>query len=140
MGRSKAQCKGLDQKQAAWRAVLDGLGAIAIFFALGCALIAFFTFVTPADGLPLSDLAELFANLRSAPGDYIWLMITLSSTLLPTLLHLSFAALTMALQYPAWWRNFVADLLESGAQSRQAALFFGICICVMITVAFWSPI
>jgi len=131
---------GLDQKRAAWRAVLDGLGAIAIFFALGCALIAFFTFVTPADGVPLSDLAELFANLRSAPGDYIWLMITLSSTLLPTLLHLSFAALTMALQYPAWWRNFVANLLESGARSRQAALFFGICICVMITVAFWSPI
>ena len=44
---------GLDQKRAAWRAVLDGLGGIAIFFALGCALIAFFTFVTPADGVPL---------------------------------------------------------------------------------------
>ena len=120
--------------------MLDGLGGIAIFFALGCALIAFFTFVTPADGVPLSDLAELFANLRSAPGDYIWLMITLSSTLLPTLLHLLLAARTMALQYPAWWRNCVADLLESDARSRQAALFSGICICAMITVAFWSPI
>ena len=59
---------------------------------------------------------------------------------LPTLVHLSIAALTMALQYPAWWRNFVAGLLENGAQSRQAALFSGICICAMITVAFWSPI
>ena len=131
---------GLDQKRAAWRAVLDGLGGIAIFFALGCALIIFITFVIPADGVPLLDLAQLFANLRSAPGDYIWLMITLSSTLLPTLLHLSLAALTMALQYPAWWRNFVAYLLESGAQSRQAALFSGICICAMITVTFWRPI
>ena len=82
---------GLDQKRAAWRAVLDGLGGVAIFFALGCALIAFFTFVTPADGVPLLDLAQLFANLRSAPGDYIWLMITLCSTLLPALLHLSLA-------------------------------------------------
>ena len=91
-------CMGIDQKWAAWRAVLDGLGGIAIFFALGCALIAFFTFVAPADGVPLWDLAELFSNLRSAPGDYIWLMITLSSTLLPALLHLSLAALTMALQ------------------------------------------
>lgn len=131
---------GLDQKRAAWRAVLDGLGGIAIFFALGCALIIFITFVIPADGVPLLDLAQLFANLRSAPGDYIWLMITLFSTLLPTLVHLSIAALTMALQYPAWWRNFVAGLLENGAQSRQAALFSGICICAMITVAFWSPI
>ena len=79
---------GLDQKRAAWRAVLDGLGGIAIFFALGCALIIFITFVIPADGVPLLDLAQLFANLRSAPGDYIWLMITLFSTLLPTLVHL----------------------------------------------------
>ncbi|MGB2497750.1 MAG: hypothetical protein ACPH9Y_05235, partial [Planktomarina sp.] len=131
---------GLGQKRAAWRAVLDGLGGIAIFFALGCALIIFITFVIPADGVPLLDLAQLFANLRSAPGDYIWLMITLFSTLLPTLVHLSIAALTMALQYPAWWRNFVAGLLENGAQSRQAALFSGICICAMITVALWSPI
>ena len=30
---------GLEQKRAAWRAVLDGLGGIAIFFALGCTLI-----------------------------------------------------------------------------------------------------
>ena len=131
---------GLDQKRPAWRAVLDGLGGIAIFFALGCALIAFFTFVTPADGVPLWYLTELFSNLRSAPGDCIWLMITLSSTLLPALLHLSLAALTMAQQYTAWWHNFVADLLERGAQSRQAALFSGICIYAMITVAVWSPI
>ena len=131
---------GLDQKRAAWRAVLDGLGGIAIFFALGSALISFITFVTPADGMPLLDLAQLFANLRSAPGDYIWLMVTLTSTLLPTLLHLLIAALTLALQYPAWWRNFVADLLDRGVQSRQAAFLSGICICAMITVAVWSPI
>ena len=122
---------GLDQKRAAWRAVLDGLGGIAIFFALGSALISFITFVTPADGVPLLDLAQLFANLRSAPGDYIWLMVTLTSTLL----HLLIAALTLALQYPAWWRNFVADLLDRGVQSRQAAFLSGICICAMITVA-----
>jgi hypothetical protein len=115
---------GLDQKRAAWRAVLDGLGGIAIFFALGSALIAFITFVTPADGVPLLDLAQLFANLRSAPGDYIWLMVTLSSTLLPTLLHLSIAALTLALQYPAWWRNFVADLLERGVTEPAGRLSF----------------
>ena len=130
----------LDQKRAAWRAVLDGLGGIAIFFTLGSALIAYITFATPADGVPLRDLAELLANLRSAPGDYIWLMVTLTSTLLPTLVHLSIAALTLAQQYPAWWRNFVADLFENGAQSRQAAFLSGICICTMITVAFWSPI
>jgi hypothetical protein len=115
-------------------------GRDAIFFALGSALIAFITFVTPADGVPLWDLAELFANLFYAPGDYIWLMVTLSSTLLPTLLHLSIAALTLALQYPAWWRNFVADLLERGSQSRQAAFLSSICIRAMMTVAFWSPI
>jgi hypothetical protein len=64
---------GLEQKRAVWRAILDGLGGIAIFFALGCSLITFVTFVTPADGGPLVDLAQLFANLRTAPGDYIWL-------------------------------------------------------------------
>ena len=131
---------GLEQKRAIWRAILDGLGGIAIFFALGCSLITFVTFVTPADGVPLVDLAQLFANLRTAPGDYIWLMMTLFSTLLPTLVHLSLVLLTLALHYPAGWRNFVAGLLESGAQSRQASFLSGVCICAMITLAFWVPI
>ena len=131
---------GLEQKRAAWRAVLDGLGGIAIFFALGCTLIAFVTFVVPADGVPLVDLTQLFTDLRRAPGDYIWLMIKLFSSLLPTLLHLSVAVLTLGLQYPAGVRNFVAGLLERGEQSGQAALLSGICICAMITIALWCPI
>ena len=131
---------GLEQKRAAWRAVLDGLGGIAIFFALGCTLIAFVTFVVPADGVPLVDLTQLFADMRRAPGDYIWLMVTLFSTLLPTLLHLSVAVLTLGLQYPAGVRNFVAGLLERGEHSGQAALLSGICICAMITIALWCPI
>ena len=131
---------GLEQKRAAWRAVLDGLGGIAIFFALGCTLIAFVTFVVPADGVPLVDLIQLFTDLRRAPGDYIWFMVTLFSTLLPTLLHLSVAVLTLGLQYPAGVRNFVAGLLERGEQIGQAALLSGICICAMITIALWCPI
>jgi hypothetical protein len=131
---------GLEQKRAAWPAVLDGLDGIAIFFALGCTLIAFVTFVVPADGVPLVDLTQLFADMRRAPGDYIWLMVTLFSTLIPTLLHLSVAVLTLGLQYPAGVRNFVADLLERGEQSGQAALLSGICICAMITIALWCPI
>ena len=131
---------GLEQKRAAWRAVLDGLGGIAIFFALGCTLIAFVTFVVPADGVPLVDLTQLFTDLRRAPGDYIWLMIKLFSSLLPTLLHLSVAVLTLGLQYPAGVRNFVAGLLERGEHSGQAALLSGICICAMITIALWCPI
>ncbi|MDC0860461.1 hypothetical protein OAP54_02280 [Planktomarina temperata] len=131
---------GLEQKRAAWRAVLDGLGGIAIFFALGCTLIAFVTFVVPADGVPLVDLTQLFADMRRAPGDYIWLMVKLFSTLIPTLLHLSVAVLTLGLQYPAGVRNFVAGLLKRGEQSGQAALLSGICICAMITIAPWCPI
>ena len=131
---------GLEQKRAAWPAVLDGLDGIAIFFALGCTLIAFVTFVVPADGVPLVDLTQLFADMRRAPGDYIWLMVTLFSTLIPTLLHLSVAVLTLGLQYPAPLRNFVAGLLERGEQSGQAALLSGICICAMITIALWCPI
>ena len=131
---------GLEQKRAVWRAILDGLGGIAIFFALGCSLITFVTFVTPADGVPLVDLAQLFANLRTAPGDYIWLMMTLFSTLLPTLVHLSLMLLTLALHSPAGCRNFVAGLLESGAQSRQTSFLSGVCICAMITLAVWVPI
>ena len=130
----------LEQKRAAWRAVLDGLGGSAIFFALGCTLIAFVTFVVPADGVPLVDLPQLFADMRRAPGDYIWLMVTLFSTLIPTLLHLSVAVLTLGLQYPAGVRNFVAGLLERGEHSGQAALLSGICICAMITIALWCPI
>ena len=130
---------GLEQKRAVWRAILDGLGGIAIFFALGCSLITFVTFVTPADGVPLVDLAQLFANLRTAPGDYIWLMMTLFS-ILPTLVHLSLMLLTLALHSPAGCRNFVAGLLESGAQSRQASFLSGVCICAMITLAVWVPI
>lgn len=126
---------GFDQKQAAWRAVLNGLGGIIIFFALGFTLIAFFTFVTPPDGVPIIDLAQLFTNLRSTPGDYIWLMFNLFSMLLPTFLHLSLAALTLALQYPAWWRTLVASLLESGEQSGQAPLLYGVYISAMMILA-----
>lgn len=50
------------------------------------------------------------------------------------------AAISRMVQYPAWWRNFVADLLERGSQSRQAAFLSSICIRAMMTVAFWSPI
>ena len=101
---------------------------------------AFVTFVVPADGVPLVGLTQLFTDMRRAPGDYIWLMIKLFSTLLPTLLHLSVAVLTLGLQYPAPLRNFVAGLLERGEQSGQAALLSGICICAMITIALWCPI
>jgi len=62
------------------------------------------------------------------------------STLLPTLVHLSLALLALALHYPAGWRNFVAGLLERGAQSRQASFLSGVCICAMITLAVWVPI
>ena len=59
---------GLEQKRAAWRAVLDGLGGIAIFFALGCTLIAFVTFVVPADGVPLVDLTAAFCRYAQGAG------------------------------------------------------------------------
>jgi hypothetical protein len=107
---------------------------------LGCTLITFFTFVTPADGAPLADLAQLFANLRTTPGNYICLMINMFSTLLPTLLHLSLALIALALHYPTCWRNFVSALLERGAQSRQASFLSGVCICAMITFAVCVPI
>ena len=87
---------------------------------------AFVTFVVPADGVPLVDLTQLFADMRRAPGDYIWLMVTLFSTLLPTLLHLSVAALTLGLQYPAGcailWPVFWSA--ESRAGKRPSSLAY----------------
>ena len=132
---------GLEQKRAAWPAVLwTGWAGLPFSLPWDARSSAFVTFVVPADGVPLVGLTQLFADMRRAPGDYIWLMVTLFSTLLPTLLHLSVAVLTLGLQYPAGVRNFVADLLERGEQSGQAALLSGICICAMITIALWCPI
>jgi len=87
---------------------------------------AFVTFVVPADGVPLVGLTQLFTDMRRAPGDYIWLMIKLFSTLLPTLLHLSVAVLTLGLQYPAGVRNFVAVFwsAESRAGKRPSSLAY----------------
>ncbi|MAB87073.1 MAG: hypothetical protein CML51_07240 [Rhodobacteraceae bacterium] len=52
----------------------------------------------------------------------------------------SLALLALVLHHPTCWRNFVAALLERGAQSRQASFLSSVCICAMIIFAVCVPI
>ena len=74
----------------------DLASALGFFALLGLVLVTMVHWLNEMAAVPLLDLAALFADLRADPGPYLWLYVTIFSTLLPTLLHLvlaSFSAL-----------------------------------------------
>lgn len=122
-------------------ALLDLLGGIAIFAALGVGLISYFHWVVPANGLPLLDLSALFDDLDQRREGMWWLAIMMLSTLLPTALHVSVGMLTVLLQYPRWVRRGVIRLLDHGADGVESVAWLGsAAICAMITASLWLPL
>lgn len=85
---------------------LDLLAALAVFTALGAALVAVVAGMNRLSEGTVFDLAPVFADLRApvpegmrwwqtARGEYIWLYLMLFSTLVPTLLHAGFATFSL---------------------------------------------
>lgn len=122
------------------RAGLDTVAGVAIFFALGFAMIAFVHFVRFADGRALIDLPGLFAGLNAQPGNYVWLAFMLGTTVLPTLAHAMVGMLSVVLLYPKWLRELIAKRLNEGKTSDVIGWQGSMGVCALMTATIWLPI
>ncbi|MEM9320563.1 MAG: hypothetical protein AAGA70_16385 [Pseudomonadota bacterium] len=125
-----------------WSSVIDLLGAILIFLALGFGLISFIHFVRPQDGVALLDLGVLFNDLADPQtrGAYWWLLFTLFSTLIPTVLHLVIALIALFTVYPEAARQRIAGWLKLGPEDSVAARGGRFALCIAVTAAIMIPI
>ena len=97
--------------------VIDGIGAVVLFLVLKLSLVSLLMVLKDANSEPLLWLLGengLFSQIRANPSEYVWLYFTLFSTLIPTLVHLNLACLsliaTTVKPLPALF-NWIADAL-----------------------------
>jgi hypothetical protein len=129
-------------------ALLDLAVAGALLVGLGLTLTCAVAFVNAASGVPLFDLAQAFEDLRDpdARGAYTWLILSCLTTLVPTLVHFSIAALSAAAWMPAAWKGRIADAIESEGTgdigtllgTAAAAAAGVVCLVVMIGGPLWA--
>ena len=62
--------------------------ALVLFTALGTTMILVVAGANALAGVPLFPLAPLFGGIDADPGNYLWLYVTLFSTIVPTMAHL----------------------------------------------------
>lgn len=77
----------------------DLIGGILIFLALKLSLIYILTTISFSNGIDIIDFkgkTGLFKGIKSMPDSYLWLVFTLFSTLIPTILHLNIACFSIA--------------------------------------------
>jgi hypothetical protein len=131
--------RGLDG--LTWReAIVDAIGGIVIFAALGMAAITWIHLVRPPDGQQLLNLTGLFRDLEDNPQDMWWLAFMLGSTLLPTALHAGIGVFTLLLSYPEALRTWVVTQLDEGGKgSHQAAWLGGGALTAMLLASIWIP-
>lgn len=124
-----------------WReAIVDAIGGMLIFAALGMAAITWIHLVRPPDGQQLLNLTGLFRDLENNPQDMWWLAFMLGSTLLPTALHAGIGVFTLLLSYPEALRTWVVTQLEEGGKgSHQAAWLGGGALAAMLLASIWIP-
>ena len=100
------------KKKIKW-AVVDFIGGVALFFALGFIAIFLFqyVFIFP-DGSKLWDMAEFFQQIEADPASHWWVLAMLFSTLIPTLLHAILGVIVMALFVPPFIPQWLAKKIE----------------------------
>jgi hypothetical protein len=116
---------------------------ILIFIILGIALISWLHFVRYPDGTSIVDLPGLFKDLADPAmrRNYIWVVVVLGTTLLPTLLHAMVATFTLVMHYPSTLGDWVADRLTSGGKGSSVKGFQGAATyCAMVAFSIWFPI
>jgi len=124
-------------------AIYDLLWALAIFFALGFAIIAIIHLVRPQDDIPLLNLTSLFDDLNDPDrrGQYWWLLFMLFSTLIPTVLHAIVATLAFVTMARPNVRYRIAAWLDQGAQGDKTVAKIGrTALCASLTLAIVTPL
>lgn len=124
-----------------WSALIDLIGAALIFVFLGSFCIWFIDTFRPQDGVPLIDLNILFQELSDpvTRGQYWWLLFTLFSTLIPTVIHFSIAAVAFFTVYPEWMRVRIAAWLKDAPEDQIAARGGRLALSCAVTAAIMIP-
>lgn len=108
--------------------LLDLVIACGLFLALGLTLVVVLHGLNELAGVPLVDFPALFAGVRDAPGDYVWLYLMLFSTILPTALHALLSLLGVQGLWPRGPRRVVAGWVEGAPASPLAAIRAGLAL------------
>lgn len=113
--------------------LVDIVGAIGLFLALGWALVTVLILFDLAVGFPMTDLVSFFSWWRTEPLSHLWLALAVGTTLLPTLAHAMIAVWAIG---PAVFgfriRRWLASKLEIGGAH------FGWRWLVLSTLSVWS--
>jgi hypothetical protein len=124
---------GFRQSRPWLYAGIDVICAAILFFLLGVTLVAVITVLNYLAGpqAELFSLGTLLAELEHEHEKHLWVFAMIFSTLIPTVLHLFLAALSLTsvvsfLRRPALW------LLQAAPESPVAALGASFMISVMV--------
>lgn len=123
----------------AWSAI-DLVAAVALFLGLLASAILVVHYVRAQDGDALTDLNEIFVGVAADPGSYWWLYITLMSTLLPTLLHLSLACFSLFALAPAPLQRAMAGAIAQMDRRPLANLAARAGLPALMTLSLLAPI
>ncbi|MEP3846517.1 MAG: hypothetical protein ABJM43_14380 [Paracoccaceae bacterium] len=132
-------------KRGIWPLVLgvvDFAAAIAMFFALSLTLCMLIYLInayrpTPLNAYrptPLIDLRLLLAGIKHAPGDHLWVIAMIGSTLLPTLLHVGIAVLSILTWFPAKLWDRMVEGLDTTSGTLQVPLLSSVGLTVVLAV------
>jgi hypothetical protein len=108
--------------------LLDLVLACLLFLALGMTLVVVLHGLNELAGVPLVDFPALFAGVREAPGDYVWLYLMLFSTILPTAAHAGLSLLGVQGLWPRGPRRVVAGWVDAAPASPLAAIRAGLAL------------
>jgi hypothetical protein len=114
--------------------LLDLSLACLLFLALGGTLVVVIHALNGLAGVPLIDLPGLFAGVRAAPGEYVWLYLMLFSTILPTVLHAGLSLLGVQGLWPRGPRRVVAGWIEAAPKNPLRFLGAGLALGAVWTV------
>jgi hypothetical protein len=127
-------------RRGGWAPLASGLADAALAFLvifplLSLALVTALGLVDRLRDDALIDLGALLAGLQHAPGETWWIVAMVGSTLLPTLLHLGLAFVSLCTWLRATpWNALVRWLDHSASTAAQLAASLGLTLIAVLYV------
>ncbi len=108
--------------------ILDGLAALALLIGLGLGLCATIALINHLAGQDFIALRPIFDDLKTPEGraGYSWLVVSMLTTLVPTLVHLALAFLSAFTWVPLRFKRWIASGIakdEAGDLSTLVGTF-----------------
>jgi len=104
--------------------IVDAGIAVCLLIGLGTFLTLLIGAINGAAGQMLINLPGIFADLNdpATRGEYTWLYLSLTTTLLPTALHILIVVFTATVWVPLFFREWIIALLETAETSNLKPL------------------